>query len=382
MKDRNLKLTENSIIVFKVGTSTITYPNGKLNLNYCDKLVRQLSDLANQGKKVILVASGAVGAGLGKLNIHKKPEKTSEKQALAAIGQGILIQHFEKLFSEYGHTIAQILLTRDDIANRKSYLYARKTISTLLSYGVIPIINENDTVATDEIEFGDNDTLSALVASTVGADLLVLLTDIDGLYTKDPYKNPDATFISEVKKITPEIEALSEHSHDQRGTGGMVSKIQAAKIATSSGVPMIITRGNSPEIIQDIITDKKVGTFFYPARKTLNCRRRWIAFAELSQGRIYIDEGAKNAICTLNKSLLPSGIKNVVGTFDRYKVVSIFDEKDTIIGKGISNYSSGEINKIKGLHSSEISATLGYSLGSEVLHKDNCVIFENEEEVI
>ncbi len=381
MVARNLKLKENSIIVFKVGTSTITYPNGKLNLNYCEKLVRQLSDLANQGKKIILVASGAVGAGLGKLNFLQKPEKTSEKQALAAVGQGILIQNFEKLFSEYGHTIAQILLTRDDIANRKSYLYARKTITTLLTYNVIPIINENDTIATDEIEFGDNDTLSALVASTIDADLLVLLSDIEGLYTKDPYKNPDAEFISEVKKITPEIEALSEQSHDKRGTGGMISKIQAAKIATSSGVPMIITKGEKPEIVQEIVNDKEVGTLFFPAKKTLNCRRRWIAFAELSQGRIYIDQGAKYAVCTLNKSLLPSGIKHVIGNFDRYKVVSICDEDENIIGKGISNYSSNEIEKIKGFHSGEISAVLGYSLGSEVLHRDNCVIFENEEVV-
>ncbi|UMZ74080.1 glutamate 5-kinase [Natranaerofaba carboxydovora] len=381
MTNRNLNLTENSIIVFKVGTSTITYPNGKLNLNYCDKLVRQLSDLANQGIKVILVASGAVGAGLGKLNFQKKPETTSEKQALAAVGQGVLIQHFEKLFSEYGHTIAQILLTRDDIANRKSYLYARKTLATLLSYGVIPIINENDTVATDEIEFGDNDTLSALVASTVDANLLVLLSDIEGLYTKDPYKHPDAKFISEVKKITPDIESLCGISHDKRGTGGMVSKIQAAKIATSSGVPMIITQGNCPEIIQDIIEYKSVGTLFHPAKKTLNCRRRWIAFAEFSQGKIYVDEGAKEAICTLNKSLLPSGIKMVAGSFERYKVVSICDEAGNIIGKGISNYSSREIHKIKGLQSKEISATLGYSLGSEVMHRDNFVIFENEEVV-
>lgn len=382
MENRRLNLKENSIIVVKVGTSTITYSNGKLNLNYCDKLVRQLSDLRNQGKKVILVASGAIGAGLGKLNLQKKPELTTEKQALAAVGQGILIQHFEKLFAEYGHTIAQILLTRDDIANRKSYLYARQTIQTLLSYGVVPIINENDTVATDEIEFGDNDTLSALVASSIDADLLVLMTDIHGLYTKDPYKHPEeAEFIPEIKKITPEVEALSEVSHDRRGTGGMKSKIQAAKIATSSGVPMVIVHGKDPALLQDIINDEEVGTLFYPAKKTLNCRRRWIAFAELSQGKIYIDDGAKEAIIKANRSLLPSGIKKVKGNFDRYQVISICDSRGNIIGKGITNYSSQEINKIKGLHSTEIKPALGYDGGSEALHRDNFVIFENEEVV-
>lgn len=382
MEDRNLNIKDKSILVFKVGTSTITYSNGKLNLNYCERLVRQLSDLANQDKKIILVASGAIGAGLGKLNMNKKPETTPEKQALAAIGQGVLIQHFEKLFAEYGHTIAQILLTRDDIANRKSYLFARQTISTLLTYGAIPIINENDTVATEEIEFGDNDTLSALVASSIDADLLVLLSDIDGLYTEDPYNNPEAKFIPEIKKITPEIEALSQQSHDKRGTGGMKSKIQAAKIATSSGVPMIITQGKNPQKISEIIEGQQIGTFFSPAKKTLNCRRRWIAFAEFSQGKIFVDEGAKEAIIKSNKSLLPSGIKDVSGEFDRYQVVSICDSEGNILGKGISNYSSTEIKEIRGLHSSKIESTLGVDLGSEALHRDNFVIFENENEEV
>ncbi len=380
MDKRTLNLPDNATIAFKVGTSTITYPNGKLNLNYCDKLVRQLSDLVNQGKQVVLISSGAIGAGLGKLNLTEKPESTSGKQALAAVGQGILIHHFEKLFAEYGHTIAQILLTRDDIANRKSYLYARETITTLLDYGVIPIINENDTVATDEIEFGDNDTLSALVASTINADLLVLMSDIDGLYTSDPYKDPNAQFISEVKKITPEIEALSDLSHDARGTGGMTSKIQAAKIATSSGVSMVINNGSKPEQIQEIVSGEPVGTLFHPAQKTLNSRRRWIAFAEFSQGKIIIDDGAKTALLKHNRSLLPSGVKDIDGSFNRYQVVSIADSSDKILGKGIVHYSSEEIHKIKGFHSSQIGKILGYDSGSEIFRRDNFVLFQNEEE--
>ncbi|MGI6604434.1 MAG: glutamate 5-kinase [bacterium] len=251
-------------VVVKVGTSTLTYDTGRLNLNRIEYLVRELADLAHSGRQVILVSSGAVVVGRSRLGIARRPNSVQEKQAMAAVGQGILMQTYEKLFAEYGLNVAQILLTKADVTNGKRYENACNTFQMLLSYGVIPIVNENDTVATEEIEFGDNDTLSAYVATLAQADLLVLLSDIDGLYTADPHKDPSASLIPLVTGITPEIEELASGAGTDRGIGGMVTKIEAARIAGAAGIPLVIARGDKPGLVRDILSGGEIGTLFVP----------------------------------------------------------------------------------------------------------------------
>ncbi len=363
-------------IVVKVGTNLITHPNGRLNFAFMERLVRQVSDAVAQGYRVIVVSSGAIGAGQGKIGISKKPASMSHKQALAAVGQGILIQHFEKLFAECGLTVGQVLLTREDVADRQRYLRAKSTLETLLSYNVIPVINENDTVATEEIEFGDNDTLGALVASTIDAERLFILSDIDGLYTADPYREPDAQLIRKVYEIDASIEQLARESHSSRGTGGMKSKINAAKIATASGVEMVIANAHQDRVLSRLLEKENIGTRFFPKPKILNSKRRWIAFAEFPQGKIIVDAGAKQALLDQNKSLLPSGVIGVLENFEAGRVVSICDKSETELGRGITRYGSDAIEAIKGRNSSEIPGLIGYTAGEEVIHRDNIVLFE------
>jgi len=271
-------------IVVKVGTRLLTHATGKLNLSYMEKLVRELANLHNQGHEVILVTSGSIGAGRGKLNITRKSVSIPEKQAIAAVGQGLLIQLYEKLFSEYGLTVGQILLTRNDIISRRRYINACNTVLTLLKLGVIPIINENDSVSVEEIKFGDNDRLSALVAGLSDATTLILLTDVDGLYTKNPRKYDDAELLTEVEQINDEIKAGAEESHDSLATGGMITKLQAAQIAVSSGVGMYIANGFDPGNILKIIKGENIGTFFKPYKKILNRKKRWIAYGQVNRG--------------------------------------------------------------------------------------------------
>ncbi|QCX34448.1 glutamate 5-kinase [Caloramator sp. E03] len=361
-------------IVIKVGTSTLTHENGRLNISSIESIVRQIADLINRGKEVILVTSGAIGAGIGRLGLKTKPKTIPEKQAAAAVGQGILMHIYEKLFAEYGQIVAQVLLTREDMSHRIRFLNARNTLFALLDNNVIPIINENDAIVTEEIKFGDNDTLSACVASLVEADLLILLSDIDGFYDSDPHINPNAKLISWIDKITPEIEAAAGGAGSHLGTGGMATKIKAAKIAVSAGTSMVIANGSNPKIITDIITGKNIGTWFKPKEKPLHARQRWIAYSTKIKGKIYVDDGAEKAIIVNKKSLLPSGITKISGKFSEGQVVSILNSKDKEIAKGIVNYSSNEIEQIKGLNSSQIENILGHKNYDEVIHKDNMVI--------
>ncbi|NLG87164.1 MAG: glutamate 5-kinase [Firmicutes bacterium] len=258
------KLQDVRRLTVKVGSSTLTYDSGKLNLDRIEHLVRELSDLVHSGCQVILVSSGAIAVGRSRLAIAHRPKTTPEKQALAAVGQGILMQTYEKFFAEYGLTVGQVLLTKADVDNGKRYENACNTFETLLNYGVIPIVNENDTVATEEIEFGDNDTLSAYVAKLAKSDLLVLLSDIEGLYTADPRQDPDARLIPLVQGITPEIEQLASGAGSDRGVGGMVTKIEAAKIAEEAGIPMIIINGEKPGMVKAVLAGENVGTLFLP----------------------------------------------------------------------------------------------------------------------
>ncbi|MCR4441257.1 MAG: glutamate 5-kinase [Peptococcaceae bacterium] len=369
VKDSEL-LTKAHRLVVKVGTSTLTYSTGKLNLFQLERLVREIADLRHRGLEIVLVTSGAIGAGMGKMGLVEKPKSMPEKQALAAIGQGILMHMYEKLFGEYGEVVAQVLLTRDDVTHRERYLNARNTLLALFRLGAIPIINENDTVVVEEIKFGENDTLSALVAGLADADLLVLLSDIDGLYTADPHKDASACLIPLVKKITPEIEMLAGPSGTKIACGGMATKINAAKIATGYGIPMIVANGARHNVLREIVSGNNPGTLFLPGDHRNSSRKSWIAHASKTKGTIWLDEGAQKAILEKGKSLLPSGITRIEGQFQRGHVVCIMGSSGEI-GRGIVNYGSNELEKIKGRQSKEIAAVLGYKDEDEVIHRDN-----------
>lgn len=361
-------------IVVKVGSSSIAYSTGKLNLFQIESLVRQLSDLHNQGKDVLLVTSGAIGTGAGKLGLTVRPRTIPAKQAAAAVGQGILMHIYEKFFSEYGVTAGQVLLTREDFSDRRRFLNARNTLHALLQFGVIPVINENDTVAVDEIKLGENDTLSALVAGLVDAELLVLLSDIQGLYTADPRQDPDAFLIREVEEITPEIESLAGGAGSKLGTGGMATKISAARIAAHSGVSTVLACAEEKDIILKIVAGEQAGTVFWPSSNKLENKKQWIAYSSAVCGKICVDEGAAAALVKQGKSLLPSGITGVEGLFEMGSTVSIVGPDNQEIARGITSYSSVEIEQIKGVQTKEISLILGYKDYDEIVHRNNMVL--------
>jgi glutamate 5-kinase len=361
-------------IVVKVGTSTLSYATGKMNLFRIEKLARELSDMRNQGKEIILVTSGAVGAGVERLGLKEKPKTIPEKQAAAAVGQGILMHTYEKLFAEYGQVVAQVLLTREDSVKRSRYANSRNTLLTLLQQGVIPIINENDAVAIDELKIGDNDTLSAMVASIVDADVLIILSDIDGVYTGNPQTNPDAKLISEISDITTEIEALAGGAGSAFGTGGMHTKIQAGKIAVNSGVTMVIASGGHDGIVREILCGKNVGTIFTSKENRLQIRKRWLAFGARVSGTVKIDKGCEKAILNDGSSVLAAGITAVEGEFEHGNTISLITEDGREIARGLANYSAEEVKKIMGLHTADIHGCLGYKTYNEVIHRDNMVL--------
>ena len=361
-------------VVVKIGTSTLTYNNGKLNLFRTEKLVRELADLANQGKEIILVTSGAVGAGLDRLGSTERPKTIPEKQAVAAIGQGILMHMYEKLFAEYGQIVAQVLLTRENSVKHKLYINSRNTLLTLLKMGVIPVINENDAIAIDELKIGDNDTLSATVATIVDADLLIILSDIEGVFTANPQNDPTAQLIEEITDITPEIEELAGGAGSKLGTGGMYTKIQAAKIAVNAGVTMVIASGALEGVVRNILSGENIGTIFPAKEQHLQVRKSWLAFGAMIKGELVVDEGCEKALITEGSSLLSVGIVEVRGTFDQGNSVRILSKQGREIARGLANYNSEEIKKICGKNTNNISKILGSKLYDEVIHRDNMVI--------
>jgi len=362
-------------VVVKVGTRLLTHATGKLNLGYMEKVTRELADLSNQGHEVILVSSGSIGAGRGRLNIDRNPLSIPEKQAIAAVGQGLLIQIYEKLFAEYGLIVGQILLTRTDLMSRRRYINACNTVLTLLKLGVIPIINENDSVSVEELKFGDNDRLSALVAGLSDANLLVILTDIDGLYNCNPRKYPEATLIPYVEKIDEKIKAGAEESHDNLATGGMVTKLQAAEIATNSGVGMYITNGYDPGVVTRLINGEHIGTYFQPQERYLSRRKRWIAYGQVARGSVTIDKGACNALRFENKSLLPVGVVDVEGSFAEGDLITVKDSDGTELGRGLTNFSSEELIWIQKKSSPDIANLIDRPVAEEVIHRDNMIIY-------
>ena len=365
-------------IVLKFGSNLITTNNTVLNYKVIDSLVSQIAKIFEE-HEILLVTSGAVAAGLQYISSERstkilKKHSLVQKQILASVGQPILMKAYEESFDKHSISISQALLARGDFENRNGYLNIRNTLLELLQIGILPIINENDVVATEELNrYGDNDRLSAMVANAVDADILILLGTIDGLYTEDPNINNDAKKIEIVKKIDPKIISYAKGPVDKVGTGGMISKIQAANIATKSGISMYIASGLQNQVIQRIINDETVGTKFLPEESNLESRKRWLVTGYASsKGEIILDKGAVKAV-NKNASVLPAGVTSVNGNFDRGDIIAIKDEKSATIGLGISNYSSDEISKIKGIKSSEINELVENNYGDEVVHRNNFI---------
>jgi glutamate 5-kinase len=361
-------------IVVKVGTSSITYSTGKVNLGKMELLARELSDLHGEGRELILISSGAVGAGVGKLNCPP-PSNLPEKQALAAIGQGILMHLYEKFFSEYSGNVAQVLLTRDCFSDPERYLNSRHTLFSLLNFGVIPIINENDTVAVEELRFGDNDTLSAMVACNVEADLLIILSDIDGLYDSDPRKNSKARLIPEVTEISAEMLENSRARGSALSSGGMYTKLTAARMTMPNGIPLVIASSDESGVVRRIVRGENVGTLFVPSREEgYASRRRWIVAGSSAKGEVVVDEGAAEALLRKGKSLLPSGVKKAGGKFEPGDVISVRNSAGVEIARGISNYGCEDTMRILGRHTDEIEEILGRRDYEELIHRNNMAI--------
>lgn len=362
-------------IVIKVGTSTITYANGKRNFSQIDRLAREISDLQNQGKEMILVTSGAVAVGVDRMGLPGKPKTIPGKQAAAAVGQGVLMHTYEKFFADYGQIVAQVLITKTEAIDRHRYTNTRNTFMELMRQRVIPIVNENDVVALDELKIGDNDNMSALVAGIVDADLVIILSDVDGLYTANPQTHPDAVIVPEVAEITSEIEASAGGVGSARGTGGMATKIQAAKAATSSGIHLVIASGTEKNAITRVLQGEELGTLFVSRENRLQFRKRWLAFGAKIAGSIVVDEGCAKAIRKAGGcSILPAGVFAVQGDFLPGSTVSVIDKDAHELARGLVHYSSAELEQIKGCNSGEIANILGHKNFDEVIHRDDLVI--------
>lgn len=362
------------LVVVKVGTSGITTSEGKLDQEEMQRLTNQIAAAHKQGNKIVLVTSGAVAAGIAELGIAPKPNDIVFQQAAAATGQSVLMAKYRELFKEHGLKVAQILLTAEDLSNRASYVHTCNVLEMLLKTGVVPIINENDVTSVDEltpltegyrVNFSDNDILSVLVANAIRANLVVILSDVDGLYTTDP-QNPEATLIKTVENITSELKnALNGKS--KWGRGGIQSKVKAAEIATTCGIPVVVANSRRENVLLDILAGKDIGTYF-KAQKRLSAVKRWIAYGASVKGQIHVNEGAKKAILE-GSSLLPVGVSRIIGHFNEGDVVSIVDENNIEFAKGNPNYNSGELNLIKGLQISQVKKKLGYIRQKEVIER-------------
>ncbi|KCZ71794.1 glutamate 5-kinase [Candidatus Methanoperedens nitroreducens] len=368
--DRKELLRDIERIVLKIGTSSLTREDGSFNRGLTEDIANQVAKLRELGKTVIIISSGAIGIGCEELKMASRPREIPLRQAAAAVGQNILMQEWMAAFKKHDLKVAQILLTYEAFSNRMTYLNLRNSISALLEAGVVPVVNENDPICVHEIEatFGDNDKLSAMVASKVEAELLILLSDIDGLYDKNPKKNEDARLISTIEKITPEIESYGGNPTSMKGVGGMRTKIEAAKITSISGCHMVIANSAVSDAVIRIMYGEDIGTLFLARNGKYRNRIRWIILSKAS-GKLMVDRGAEEAI-KRSMGLLPSGIIEVTGSFDRGDIIEI-ESEDGVFAKGITDYTSSELNKIKGKHSDMIEKVLGYKNYDEVVRKTN-----------
>jgi len=364
-------------IVAKFGTGLLTGGSERLNEKAMSGLAGQLAQLHAQGRELVIVSSGAIASGRQKLGLAEQVKGVPFKQVLASVGQHRLVSLYERLFNRYDIIVAQALLARADLLDRAGYLNARNTLLSLLGLKVICVVNENDVVAVDELHetiFGDNDNLSAMVANLIDADLLMILTDTAGLYTADPHLHPEAQLIQQVEKIDLKIERLAANTTSRLGTGGMVTKVSAAKLATSFGVTVVIADGREPDVILRLARGESVGTRFLSTSSKLESRKRWMLSGLSTKGKLVVDSGAAKALKKQQRSLLAAGIKNLGGEFQRGAIVNIYDPEGSRLGCGITNYSSADIKIIKGAHSGKIVTLLGYDYGSEVVHRNNLVV--------
>ena len=367
-------------IIVKAGTNILTGGRDELDDSFIDNLVSQISDLSSSGREMLLVSSGAVAAGRGVMRNLSKSSVLPDRQVLAAVGQGRLMHLYEQAFATHGIPTAQALLSRRDVNDRLGYLNLRNTLLSLLNNGVVPVINENDVVAVEELEgevFGDNDTLSALVANLIDADLLVILGSVEGMYTKDPNIFTDAELISVVEKIDDKLNEYAGPSSDLRGRGGMVTKIEAARLATASGVDVVIANGTTDSVVVRLSNGERIGTLFKTSVSKLESRKRWMLSGVSNKGNIKVDKGAVSALKSSKTSLLPAGVLSCFGRFERGDIVYIKDEHENNIAAGISNYGSSDLLQIQSLKSDRIEQVLGHYYGDEVIHRDNMVMLND-----
>lgn len=364
--------------VVKVGSNVLTAEAG-LNINAIQSISSQICRLLDQGMQIILVSSGAMASGMKKMAFSRRPDAIPKRQAISAIGQADLIREWEKAFERFGYKVAQILLTSEDLASRKRYLNARNTMNTLLEWQVVPIVNENDTIMVEEIKLGDNDNLAAMIALLLDADIFFNLTDIDGLYDKDPRVQADARLIPRVATYSRDIEKFAGDIPGALGTGGMLSKLKAARKVTSSGIPMVIAQGYRADILIRLAAGESHGTFFEPRDRKLNRKKCWIGYTVNPRGCLRVDAGAARALLRNGKSLLPSGIVDVEGQFAVGAAVSVVDDQGQPIGNGLVNYNARDIRTIMGIRSSQIKDRLGQKTYDEVIHRDNLVITGEKE---
>jgi glutamate 5-kinase len=361
-------------LVVKVGTNVLTGADGRLDAKRLQQLADQVQRVRNTGRKVVLVSSGAIGAGLGQLRLDKRPTDLRHLQACAAIGQSFLMRAYQECLAPHGTNVAQILLTAGDFDNRHRYLNARNTILTLFEWGVLPIINENDTVSVAEIRFGDNDHLAAMVTNLLQAPLLVLLTVVDGLYASDPTANPQAQVVSIVPQIDGPTMEMAGPSHSALGTGGMRSKIRAARMVTAAGESVIMASGVREGVLDKVLAGEAVGTLFLPHGQSMPAWKRWLGFTARPKGKLIVDAGARRAVVDRGRSLLPIGVVEVHGSFGKGDVVSLCDAQSGEFGRGLTNYSATDAGRIVGLRSDQIAGVLGVVPYEEVVHRDNLVV--------
>ena len=363
------------LLVVKVGTSVLSDEGGRISSRAVGALCRQLAKVREDGRKAVLVTSGAIAAGVEKLGLKKRPSRLPELQAAAAAGQGHLMGLYSHHLADHGLNSAQLLLTREDFSERHRYLNARNTILSLLRMGAVPIINENDTVSTEEITFGENDTLSALVGGLVEAQLLILLTDVEGLVRKDAGQAQEV--VKTISKITPETyKCVWEKKKSSLTVGGMESKLKAAEIATEAGQSVIIANGNEPDIVPRLLKGEELGTFFPAKEEPIRGWKRWLGRAAILRGKVTVDDGATDALVERGKSLLPAGVVGVTGDFEAGELVSICTASGREFARGLSNYSSADLLRIKGLQCSEIRRVLGYCPYDEAVHRDNLLVLK------
>jgi glutamate 5-kinase len=364
-------------VVLKIGTSVLIDEDKKIGTAMIHNLARQVRAIRATGVEVIIVSSGAIACGMEAIGLKKKPKEIEKRQALASIGQVALMKMYMETFAKEGIKVGQVLLTHEDIKSKSRCLNLMNTLNCLLSMEIVPVINENDALSFTEIKFGDNDNLSALIAQISDTDLLLLLSDVAGLYDKDPTKHPDATMIPVVTKIDSSIERLAGGTRSEKSTGGMVSKLEAARKAANYGIPTRIVRGDIGNVVRRVLEGEEIGTLFLPQKK-MTRGKWWTAYAYKVRGRITIDKGAERAIVHNGKSLLPSGVLSSEGDFRRGECVEMSTGEGRVIGRGISNYSSPDISEIKGLKSTDIEKKLGYKYAEEVIHRDNMVVFSGD----